>query len=866
VTSDALTRQFDQYLADRNVSAARLACVLVAILMPAGILLDVFTQPDHALDFLILRLGASVLSLACLGFTYAAWAKGRALWLGSMPAFIAAGAIQLMIEQIEGYASPYYAGLNLCILGIGLVFHWKAREAAVVCTIIVCFWVTPALLGPRELQFGPFFNNLYFLILTSLVAVGSNAIRYSLARREYDAQHKLAAATVELSAALDCLRELNRTQSQFFANVSHELRTPLTLILAPVEALIVSSSDSSDDKQRSQLEVIQRNAGRLLRLIDELLELSQLDAGGLRLNVATIDLCALTTSLCERAQPMAENSSIELSLTIPPTVVTNLYGDAHRLEIVLTNLVGNALKYTEEGGRVEVRIIDRAESVTVEVEDTGKGISQQDLPRVFDRFFRASPDDDRDASADRRQRGGVGIGMALAKELTELHGGKLEVKSELGVGSTFTLILPKGRDHFRPEVLERRRPTTSEAGDQGPTLVTTDSITERLRINPQRYRTESDRFIASDAGLRQTVLVAEDQHELRKFIKSLLAESYDVIEARSGEQALQHCRTRAIDLVLSDIMMPGMSGTELCETIKSDPVLRTTPVILLTAKVGSAATIDAYAHGADDFVAKPFHPRVLLARVQAHLRIRALSVQVVSREKLAAVGTLAAGVAHEVKNPLNALLSAAQHLLDTGAEDAVQAKLLNIITDGARRIEGVVSALESHARPADAERPVLYDVREGIEATLRLLDHRMRHVRVHRDFAGDPTALVSPGPLNQVILNLLENAIRSGANNVWLSTGDRDGQCSIAVADDGPGIPEAVRAKIFDAFFTTRPPGEGTGLGLYVSSRIVTDLGGHLSFRPRPGGGAWFQVDLPRHSLTQGAELNRPHPAALPPA
>jgi signal transduction histidine kinase len=290
--------------------------------------------------------------------------------------------------------------------------------------------------------------------------------------------------------------------------------------------------------------------------------------------------------------------------------------------------------------------------------------------------------------------------------------------------------------------------------------------------------------------------------------------------------------------------MPGRTGTQLCQDIKAEPALKNIPVILLTARVGSEATLEGYAHGADDFVAKPFHPRVLLARVRAQLKLRALGLKLAEREKLAVVGTLAAGILHEVRNPVNAILNAARVLANGKTEPAMSEKLIAVIGDAAERIQGITMALETHARPAEGGGFTPCDVRAGLDATMRLLEHRMEGVTVHREYTTEARAAAPPGPLNQVFLNILDNALRAGARNLWLRVAERDQHLVVRLADDGPGVPPHIAQRIFDPFFTTRDAGSGVGLGLFLSRSIVEGHGGALWLEDREGGGAEFVVEL----------------------
>jgi signal transduction histidine kinase len=292
-------------------------------------------------------------------------------------------------------------------------------------------------------------------------------------------------------------------------------------------------------------------------------------------------------------------------------------------------------------------------------------------------------------------------------------------------------------------------------------------------------------------------------------------------------------------------MMPGRSGLSLCRAIKTEPDLAATPVILLTARAGFDDTLHAYAHGADDFVAKPFHPRILVARVNAQLKLRAMSAQLAQREKLAAVGSLAAGILHEVRNPLNALLSATRTLSTGKVGEVGQQRLLAVMQDAGERIHALTWTLDAHARPAERGGPALCDLAEGLDSTLRLMQHRLGGVEVLRDFQGQTRATVQPAPINQVFVNLLDNAIKAAARHIWLHLDATGPQVRLVVEDDGHGIPPEILPRIFDAFYTTASPGQGTGLGLYLSRDIVERAGGSLVAQAREGGGARFTLVLP---------------------
>jgi signal transduction histidine kinase len=838
---------FHDELRQRNVSTVVWTASVFTPIYLAWSVFDRFLLPDQWTGLLGIRL----IAVVCVAVTAVLSLKvGPRRYTFEGFWFIAlffGGFVGLMLPAAGSALLPYIMGFSIVLLGAGILPVWPLRWAISLMVLSVGIAVAaiatsfdPEVFPLTDLVAGS------FVIATAVgLSLAASALKYDLvkrdfinrmelaavAKRESQARAHIAEVSGHLQEALEKLREVDRLKSEFFANISHELRTPLTLIVAPVEELERTVDDVS---VRQQLRVVRRNAERLLWLINDLLDLAQLDAGGLRLNLDDMDIRTVAATVHDNSQPAARTRGVRLELDTDPSERT-IWGDAHRLEIVITNLVSNAIKFTPSGGRVLIRVRDLDGRVRVEIEDNGPGISTEDQPRVFERFFRSD-------RSDRRRGGGVGIGLALAKELVELHGGGIGVESELGRYTIFGFEIPFGHEHVRPDAIERRRQFVPERPllrrqddpDPGEAVFTDEPTPVHLLDDSVSIRGES----------AARILLVEDHGEVREFIRSLLEPTYRVTTAQDGDEALRIIRSEHPDLVISDVMMPNVSGTELSRLLKADPMLRTIPVILLTARVGSEATLEAYAHGADDFVAKPFHPQVLLARIRAQLKLRALSLQVVQQEKLSAIGTLAAGVLHEVRNPLNSILNAAR-VLSSGTDTETAGRLLEVIRDGAVRIDGIASALDAHVRPAESGAPGSCDVHEGLDATLRLLGHRMADVTVHRDYQTDRIVAAPASPLNQVFLNLVDNALRVGARTLWIRTSVRGDRVTVTIGDDGPGVAPGLETKIFDPFFTNRPDGSGTGLGLYLSRRIVDEYGGSLTLGRRAGGGAEFTVEIP---------------------
>ena len=855
--ADLDDRAFHQELRKRNLRMFLITAVVFNSLYVSWALFDYVLVPDHWRFFLGLRLIAVTLTTLVVLIVMRPPNRKYSLEGFWILVVIYLSFIAPMLPLAGSDFDKYIMGLSVTMIGAGVVPVWQPRWPAT--SLLIGLMVNAAFFFPvwqGQPSIREVISNSFVLITAVGLSVVASIFKYDLAkrdfrsraqlatvaRRESEARMVLAKTSDDLQTALEKLKEIDRLKSRFFANISHELRTPLTLILAPLSEL---ATTPMGDEAQQQVRVIRRNAERLLGLINDLLDLSSLDAGGLRLNLAEMDIRSVAASVHENSTPAAQSEGIDLQITCD-SPSSRIWGDAHRLEIVMTNLISNAIKFTPRDGRIEIRVCDLEGGVQVEVEDSGKGISQDDIPRVFERFFQANP-------TDRRREGGVGIGLALAKELVELHGGVISVESPDQAGTIFTVFLPFGRGHIRPEAIERRqqfeetssRRRSDDPSEQrvasGPPEPTVDAVA----ASPAGEYADDLEPVPFVAGRRPRVLLAEDNSEVREFIRSLLDPRFEVIEAKEGAMALNLVRTESPDLVVSDVMMPKMSGTQLCRSIKNDPSLRSIPVILLTARVGSEATLEAYAHGADDFVAKPFHPRVLLARIRAQLKLRSLAFHLAQQEKLAVVGTMSAGILHEVRNPVNAILNASRAMGSDQVDEATRQQLLDVIGEAAVRIEEITSALDTHARPAEAGETAACDLREGMEATLKLIRHRLVDVTIHRNYNTDRLAKAPAGPMNQVLLNLVDNALRMGAANLWLSIHVEENNLVVNVGDDGPGVTKSEIDRVFDPFYTRRPEGDGTGLGLFLSRKMVEEAGGSLRVTDRSGGGALFKMVVP---------------------
>ena len=461
-----------------------------------------------------------------------------------------------------------------------------------------------------------FYETWWFAVLCGLGAVGLLHAGYrarvrQLRRRQEGLEALVRERTRDLRAEkqtseerAERLREADRLKSRFFTNVSHEFRTPLTLAIGPLEDLQAADAALPAPAQ-AKVDLALRNSRRLLHLINQLLDVAKLEVGEMRIEAKRQDLGAFLSALALGFAPLAERRGVRFGVDLPDGPVP-VWFDGEKLEQVVANLLSNAFKFTPEGGTVRVTLEtmpDEGEprgAAVIRVRDSGPGIPADVRARLFERFYQVE-------HTHAALQAGTGIGLSLAKELTELHGGRIAVESAVGSGSTFTVALPLGRDHLRDEQIAEADPPLRPA-HPGLTALALDAPDDPRPDEP-----------ASDD--RTTVLVADDNADIRAYVRSHLEAEragrpgYRVLEAADGAEALAVAREALPDLVVSDVMMPGLDGFELVRALRADRDTDFIPLLLLTAKATVDERIEGLEEGADDYLTKPFDAGELRARV-----------------------------------------------------------------------------------------------------------------------------------------------------------------------------------------------------------------------------------------------------------
>jgi len=431
----------------------------------------------------------------------------------------------------------------------------------------------------------------------------------------------------------ESLAELDRAKTTFFSNISHEFRTPLTLMLGPLENLLENqrATGFSPDVHQ-EVETVHRNGLRLLKLVNSLLDFSRLEAGRIQATYRPVNLASRTAELASVFRSAMERAELSYRVHCEP-LPEPVYVDVEMWERIVLNLLSNAFKFTLTGGvEVTLRVADGCAELSII--DTGTGIPEAELPRIFERFHRIE-------GAPGRTHEGTGIGLALVDELVRLHGGVVRVESRLNFGTSFRVAIPFGVAHLPPERV------THDSGTHDSRIGAAPFVQEALRWLPGESSGEEAflKNLENDAldlrpdqpqieiGKRARVLLVDDNRDMREYVERLLSRRYDVISAGNGSEGLVAVRAHPPDLILTDIMMPGLNGFEFLRNLRADTATSTIPVILLSARAGEEAESEGLEAGADDYLVKPFTARELMARVGAHISMYRLRLELTRKEQ-----------------------------------------------------------------------------------------------------------------------------------------------------------------------------------------------------------------------------------------
>lgn len=846
---------FQQEGRDLLTHRLRVGLAVGSFLFVAFALLDFFVVPDFR-GFFRIRLMTVVLPLCAIPFSRTVWGKKFVRPVSFLIMFTGAASMAYMTRLLGGFTHEYFIGIMLAAFLVGLFFPWGVRLTAAYCGSVMAFYLGVNL-GVGDSSMVDALMPVFFLGGTFILTCwAAGAIEKS--RREG------LVMRLQLKDANESLQELDKAKTGFFANVSHELRTPLMLILGPLEALM--GGDGGDPKPL--LKSMNANAHRLLRQVNTILNFSKIEAGQQDCNRELGQVGEVLDTLVLGAAPYAEKRGIKLE-GLGFDVLPEIPHDVEQVETAVANLLSNAMKFTPDGGSVIIATGAEKDFLWIEVRDTGCGIPEKDVDKVFDRFHQV------DGGKGGKIQG-TGLGLALSKELVELHGGSIKATSELGVGTTFRIQLPtleasdwKGSTAQNPSTQKKEVQTVAR---------TNSDATRFADVQTLDFEDTQDRILDQAGEDAPLLLVVEDNPDMRAFVSTSLAKRYRIATAENGQIGLETARKVRPDMIISDVQMPVMDGFEMVGELRKDKTFDKTPIIMLTAKTGAEAVVRGLSLGAVDYVNKPFTMVEIEARIAAQLRTRAVEKTLDERDsRLVAVGQMTGTIAHDMRGPLTAIfnrIELVRMVSDmTGNLESVDDDLV-AIEDTVRRVNNMIQELLEFVRGNNVTldlQPIkvnkfLHRLCEDMGSSLKNVDIAFTQERV-----GDLDTIIEMDRdrISRVLENLVNNSRDAVVGvdgktdgTVWMRTEVTKNSLIIRVADNGPGIPDEAAKNLFQPF-ATAGKANGTGLGLSIVRNLIKAHDGtiEVDFHP-PEGGAAFTMTLPLHGTLGRDDENESSEAA----
>jgi len=886
-TDAALLKAFREYESGVAYNNARRTAVFAAVFMLLGTSLDWIIILERAPEFLLIRALCAVLEGMIFWYLTSTRGGGYSNVLSQGITLLPLISICWMIAATKGGESEYYAGLNLILVGLSLLLRWSFwNTLGMILATFACYTASVVFSAQDNPDFKILFGNCYFLFVTCVFVLAGSYFYERLRFSEFCLRMEVEKSKELLESQNKQLSELDEAKTRFFANISHELRTPLTIMLGITERLrVVLGRQSGDPMVHEMTTMLEQNGLRLLKLIDDLLDLVRFDTGHADINRQPTYIEAHIEGLLKSLRHLAEQDRVALVWQCK-TDSSAILLDRDKFDKILLNLVINAIKFTPSSGSIEVKVRVQKGRMKLSVEDTGVGIPPEVLPRIFERFWQV------DTSSTRKFQG-AGIGLALVRSLTEAMDGEVRVDSQLGHGTTFTVDLPT-----EPSVLElpKQQDEDNDPLKDGGNIADLHrraamSIPGKMAARPavpmQHPAPIAPPMIGTrPSGARPLVLIADDEPDIRRFLRMQL-EDVDVIEASDGAEALELARLRRPQLALLDHMMPEMDGVEACRHIRENHITRGIAVIILTARADEQTKLSALQAGANDFLTKPFSTaelalrlenQIAMARVRREMmdlnaelhvaleQIKENEVMMVRNEKLSALGRMSAGIIHEINNPLN-YASAGIHALETFTrlmpekDQPDYADILSDIKEGVERVSQIVIDLRKFTRD-DKVTSGDADLSEIVGRARRMVSHQVGK-EIAFNLKAPDNALISgnPNQLVQVFINFFQNSIDAihmriaehggepGRIDVSLEPVGEGWQ--ITIRDNGIGIPPENLQKIFDPFFTSKDVGKGMGLGLSITHQILQAHKAIVEVDSRPAEFTRFRIAFPPPSFSE---------------
>lgn len=734
--------------------------------------------------------------------------------------FIVVGTcVQLSMAEMSYYTGGYTSFYNS---GYVIVFVYLALSGWFYVYCLISFLITSLIFFSQAFIRPDVFtyNSFHFISWSwTLISVG---VMTSLS---FYFQHKMR---LEIK-----IREFYKTN--FIQNMNHELKTPLSLILSPAYEL---QRKNKDPKKNFLLSQIIKNAKNLRKLIQNILDISKLETGSLSLQINHFYLSdAIEETLINLKDIFNEKNIHHEFITKANPIIS---ADRDHIKTIMENLYTNAIKFSDKkNSKIQTIIEETNKKVKVTVIDFGIGIPKSEHTKIFERFYQS------DIGLSRSNMGS-GIGLHFSQDLAKLHKSEIKVESKVGKGSSFTFELHKGDDWYKD--LRSIRIEDFKRFD----------LKEEDVIELDKTIKEEQKEIKTNNKKLKTILIVEDNKDLCSYINSLLEENYFTRMAFNGKEALKILEETKIDIILTDIMMPEMNGIELLEHVKNHPKHSNIPVIIITAHGDKPDDIEeTFKIGCDDYLLKPFSPQELevrISNIEKNLdqkdEIKEFQAELARKNNLSALGNLSAGVAHNI----NTYMSGADMALSTILKNIDRAKehqeLIETTIGSIRSTKEIVTQLESFSKNSRAYQEETYNLTQAIKETVKifLLNQNYFSLNFHYDTKKKVIINGSSHLLKTSLINLFKNSAEANAENIWISIEDENSTYKIKIKDDGDGMNEETASKIFEPFFTTKDINEGTGLGLWMVYKNITEQGGEIQVESQVGQGTEFTISFKKIS------------------
>lgn len=870
--SNLSSQTYDHVVNGAILQRFRIVSIFGAFLYLAFSGLDFVVYPEHWAIFFTIRLFVSLSLLITFALSFLPFIRSLIIWLVDFVILMTGMGIILMIFQSQGLQSGYYQGLNLVFLGMFTMNSFRPHHNVGVGALLLLAYLIAIKAHPVVgIDLAGLASPLFFMGSTLAFVYIMTELYARQHFNEFVKSKELALSASQLAQAHSSLLALEKLKDNFIANISHELRTPLTLILGPIRKHLAESK--LFENLRCDLEIVERNALTLLKCVNDLLDISKLAAQKMHLNYQKIDLSKLVRFTASHFEALALDKNITFVLETPASLIAQC--DKAKIERVLFNLLSNAFKFTPRDGSITYSLSQKGSDAVIFVKDSGPGIDRQLQEVIFERFRQGE-------DSDTRKFGGTGLGLAISKEFIELHQGQIEVSSLVHCGSVFTITFPLSA----PVGTSFSSYSEEELSNQSQDIAAQITAEHDIKINRQKPNFGS---AISRSSSKPSIILIEDNQQVSDFIADALRKQADVFQAFDGREGLDLLAEGPCDLIITDIMMPTMSGDQFIQVVRAYRKYENIPILVLTAKADETLRERLLVQGAQDFLCKPFSLIELQARVANFLQIKqvrdvlekelsrrsddivamtyALADSKLKAEKALQFAEAAAtakdeflmNLSHELRTPLTAILGWAELLEGTVQDDPelkeglsiilrnsrVQMRLIDDLLDLSRIIQG---KLEIEMKPVNIQELVKLSVNSITAAA------KAKNINLIVDLSKDlPFSLNCDfDRIQQVLWNLLTNAVKftSGQGFIMVTVDVEEEAVVFKVKDSGKGIEPDKLETAFERLrqldqSTTKIYG-GLGLGLAIARHLVELHGGTISAESKGiGCGSTFIFSIP---------------------